>query len=189
MNVLGDLAGQSPAGSGRQVSANRLMAGVLLAALLTSGCGLSNLQFTKDNRLHFTSPRSRQLVATPVTLTWTISDFKAEKEGSFPPSGNAGYFAIFVDRAPVKPGQTLLSLADKSCRVTPGCFNPEYLAERNVYTTTSDSFTIDQVPALNSYENVQVHEATIVLMNTAGQRIGESAWYVDFRLRSKPQGV
>jgi hypothetical protein len=176
-------------GGGRPRARLLAGAGALLSALLVGGCGLSNLQFTKDNRLHFVSPRSRQLVGTPVTLNWTISGFRAEKQGSSPPSPDAGYFAIFVDRAPVKPGQTLLSLADKSCRQTAGCFNPEYLAERNVYTTTSDSLTIDQVPALNSYENVQVHEATIVLMNTAGQRIGESAWYLDFRLRSKPQGV
>ena len=161
-----------------------LAAGAVLSAVLVAGCGLSNLQFTKDNRLHFTSPGSRQLVRTPVTLRWAISGFKAEKQGSAPPSPDAGYFAVFVDRAPVKPGQTLLTLADKSCRETPGCFNAQYLAERNVYTTTTDSFTIDQVPSLNSRESVQVHEATIVLMNTAGQRIGESAWYVDFRLRA-----
>jgi hypothetical protein len=160
-----------------------LVAGLLVAA--SSGCGLSNLQFTKDNRLHFTSPHSRQLVGTPVTLTWTISGFRAEKQGSSPPSADAGYFAVFVDRAPVKPGQTLLSVADKSCRETPGCFNAEYLAERNVYVTTADAFTLDQVPALNTYEKVQVHEVTVVLMNTAGQRIGESAWYLDFRLPAK----
>lgn len=176
-------------GWGVLLRAGRGWAVAVTAAVLMAGCSLSNLQFIKDNRLHFISPAARQLVATPVTVRWSITGFRVEKPASSPPSTDAGYFAIFVDRAPIQPGQNLLSLADRSCRDTPGCFNAQYLADRNVYTTTTDSFTIPQVPSLNSYENVQVHEVTIVLMNTVGQRIGESAWYLDFRLRANQVGV
>lgn len=177
------LAGSAGVRAGRG-RGGALVALALAALALLAGCNMSNLEFVKDNRLRFVSPRSRQLVGVPVRVAWVMSGFRVEGLGSAPPSRDAGYFAIFVDRAPVRPGQTLLSLADRSCRVTPGCFNAEYLAERNVYTTTGDSFTLEQVPALNSYEKVQVHQVTIVLMNTAGQRIGESAWYLEFRLRS-----
>lgn len=163
------------------------VAAALLALAGVTGCSTSNLEFTQDNRLHFTSPKSRQLVNSPVTLTWRMSDFDVVQAGSSPPTSHAGYFAIFLDRAPVKPGQKLDSLADKSCLQTPGCYNAEYLANRNVYTTSSYSFRISEIPQLNSYSKVELHEVTIVLLNSAGQRIGESAWYLDFRLRS--QGV
>lgn len=111
-----------------------------------------------------------------------MTGFAEAPQGAGQPGKDRGYFAIFVDRAPVRPGQTLLVLADKSCRTTPGCFNPQYLAERGVYTTTSTSITLQQVASLNSYQQVQLHEVTVVLMDTSGRRIGESAWYIDFRL-------
>lgn len=159
----------------------RLLAWLLALAAL-GGCNLSNLAFAQDNRLHFTSPRSRALVHQPVTVTWTMRDFSVAPAGSGVPSKDRGYFALFVDRAPVRPGQTLLTVADKSCRTTPGCFNAQYLANKGVYTTTSTTFTFQQIPSINSYQKIQLHEVTVVLMDTAGRRIGEEAWYLDFRL-------
>jgi len=169
-----------------------LVAATLALATATSGCafGLHNLSFVNDTRLHFTAPRQRALVHLPVTITWTMSDFDVVSPGAELPSGHsgdsgdAGYFGVFVDRAPVHPGQTVTSVADHLCRVTPGCLTTTYLANRGVYTTTSDSITLTVLSLLNTYQKTQTHEVTVVLLNTAGQRIGESAWYIDFRFRA-----
>ena len=163
----------------------RLPTLILLLGLSCFGCSVSGLQFETDNRLSIISPRQGELIGLPLTLGWTVEDFTIDGEGPGPVSRDSGYFAIFVDRAPVRPGQSLRAVAsgDYQCRHTPGCPNPSYLADRGVFTTTVTSFTLTTVARLNNYQKVQLHEAVIVLMNSAGQRIGESAWYVDFRLR------
>jgi hypothetical protein len=159
--------------------------GAIVAATTLTGCSFSQLEFVQDHQLHINSPRSGALVAMPVTLSWTMSDFTVAAAKSGPPSSHAGYFAIFMDRAPVGPGQSLSVLADPMCRRTPGCFNAQYLGGLGVYTSHTLSFTVKVIAAVNTYQKVQLHEATIVLMNTAGRRIGESEWYVDFRLRDQ----
>lgn len=156
---------------------------MLALAVAATGCGTAALAFSQDNRLHFTGPRSRAVVDVPLTVGWVIDRFNVAPGGSGPPSPGRGYFALFLDRAPVRPGQTLSALDDSTCKKTPGCFNSEYLAGKGVYTTTATSFTITSVPALNSYQKIQLHELTVVLLDTAGRRIGESAWYLDFRMR------
>lgn len=154
-----------------------------LTALLASGCSLSNLQFVQDTRLHFISPRSRTLVHLPVTISWKMADFKVVGPGTAPVTNGTGYFAVFVDRAPVRPGQSLSAVADRSCRDTPGCVNAGYLADRGVYVSREDSVTLTEVASLNSYQTVQLHQAAVVLMSSGGRRMGESAWYLDFKLR------
>jgi hypothetical protein len=162
----------------------------LLAALLAlglAGCAVSGLEFVSDNRVTLLAPKSLALVKLPVTLRWAIKHFTLAAPGRGQVSPDVGYFAIFVDQAPIRPGQTLRAVAagDPSCLHSPGCPNATYLANHQVYTTTSTEFTLSQVASLNDYQSVQLHEVTIVLMNTAGHRIGESAWYIDFRLRQE----
>jgi hypothetical protein len=152
--------------------------------LAGSGCAVSNLQFVADNRLHFVAPRSRALVQLPVTLRWSITDFTVVPPGTVPVSSHQGYFAVFVDRSPVKPGQTVAAVADSSCRRTPGCMNAGYLADRGVYTASADEVKLSQIASVNSYQKVQTHEATVVLLDSAGRRVGESAWYLDFRMKA-----
>ena len=151
-------------------SAAVLSAAVCLAASL-SACSVSNLQFVKDNRLHVVAPPQRALVRLPVAISWKMQ-------------GAGRRFAVFVDRAPVRPGQSLTAVADRSCRASPGCVTASYLARRGVYAVTGYELTLTQVADVNSYQSVQTHEATIVLLDSAGRRVGESAWYVDFRLRA-----
>lgn len=156
-----------------------------LAAL--TGCGLSNLAFVADHRLHFVQPVSRSLVTAPVTLRWSIRDFTVVGPHQGPPSSRAGYFAIFVDRAPIRPGQTVAAIAhgDRSCTRTPGCPDAQYLADRQVYVTNQTSFTLDQVAPFRSRQKTQTHEATIILLDSSGRRIGESVWYRDFRIKQR----
>lgn len=161
---------------------------LLAGALLISGCGMTHLQdlsFRVDNRLHFTTPKARTKIHQPVHVAWTIRDFRVAAAGSEPPSRSAGYFAVFVDRTPIKPGQTMRAVAsgDPSCRHDPKCPDAAYLAQHEVYTTTEMSMTLPQIPnVIGDKEKVQHHTVTVVLMDTSGHRIGESAWQLDFRI-------
>jgi hypothetical protein len=150
-----------------------------------AGCDFSHLGFVADHRLHFVTPASRALVIAPITLSWTITDFAVVGPGEGTPTSRAGYFAIFVDRAPIKPGQTVAAVAsgDRSCKRTPGCPDAQYLADRRVYTTSQLSLTLDQVTPFHSRQRTQTHQAIIVLLDSSGRRIGESAWYRDFRVK------
>jgi hypothetical protein len=156
----------------------------------TAACTLqvSNLNFRVDKRLHFTAPRDRELVTEPVTVSWRMRDFTIEAPHSAPPSRRAGYFAIFVDRSPIRPGQTLDAVAhgDRACELDPHCPNPSYLAARQVYTTTHTSFTLHRVAVLTgTADNTQLHDVTVVLLDTSGRRIGESFWTRTFAMKKR----
>lgn len=161
---------------------------VLLGVAALAGCaGYSELAYRQDHRLEFTSPRPYELVELPVTLSWTMNDFRIVEPGTRAPERSTGYFAIFVDTTPVKPGHTLRDITDSdyACDRADDCPDAQYLADRGVYTTTSTSMELDVVPELPSSETEQLHEATVVLLDSAGRRIGESAWRIPFKLRKK----
>ena len=162
-----------------------MLLGVVAAAL--AACSFSNLAFAADHRLRFLSPPNRALVVTPVTLRWAISDFTVTPPGQSPPSPASGYFGIFVDRVPIRPGQTLADVAggDQSCKRTAGCPDAQYLAAREVYATARTSFTLTQVSQLSARQRVQTHQVTVVLLDSGGHRIGEAAWYREFRLKRR----
>lgn len=157
---------------------------VLLVISLAACMDYSRLAFRQDHRLEFTAPRSYELVKTPITVSWKMDDFDVVKPESGAPRPSTGYFAIFVDRAPVKPGHTLRDVADGdgSCLRDPDCPDAAYLADRGVYTTTTPSVELASIPALESQEAVQLHEATVVLLDSTGHRIGEAAWHIPFKL-------
>ena len=155
-------------------------------AAAVSGCAVSGLNLVNDHRLRFESPPSRAHVHLPLSLSWTIRDFTPVQRGSEPPSHDRGYFGIFVDRAPVGPGETLESIAhdDTACKRTPGCPDASYLTNRQIYTTTRTRLVLDHVDNLiGSHEHQQLHEVTVILVDSSGNRIGEGAWHVDFWLR------
>jgi hypothetical protein len=161
------------------------MVWMLLVTTALSSCAIHGLAFEEDNRLHFVQPRGRQQVTLPVTISWNIADFVVAGPGHRTASSHEGYFAVFVDRAPIRPDQTLRAVAgnDETCLHDPQCPDQEYLASRGVYVTTNDTVVLPTLPALSGRETNQLHEVTVVLMNSAGHRIGESAWYIDFWLR------
>jgi hypothetical protein len=176
-----------PAGQRGRTGVRRvLLVGVL--AVVLPGCGLTqleNLNFRVDDRLEITSPEARALVKQPITVTWTMEDFTVQAPGSAPASRDAGYFAVFVDRTPIKPGQSLEAVAsgDRACELDPECPDTAYLREQQVYTTTKTSLRIPQIPNGYGDDDVERHTITIVLLDTSGRRIGESAWQVDVRTR------
>ena len=157
-------------------------------ALVLAGCGLthlSDLNFRVDKRLHFVSPEARATVRQPVTVTWTIRDFQIVRPGSEPPSHRAGYFGVFVDRTPIKPGDSLRSLGhgDPACESNPKCPDLDYLHARDVYPTTATSLRLPELANLRGRDKLQMHTVIVVLLDTSGRRIGESAWELDVRVR------
>jgi hypothetical protein len=166
----------------------RTLLSAALVLPLLAGCGLTHLadlNFRVDDRLHFTGPEDRSLVQAPFTVRWTMRDFRVAAPGSEPPSDDAGYFGVFVDQAPVKPGQTLDAVAsgDTYCEQDPKCPDRAYLRDRQVYETTEPTLRLGRVDTLtNDKSDVQLHAITVVLLDTAGHRIGESAWELDVRM-------
>ena len=153
---------------------------VTLCAALT-GCVPEGLAFRTDERLTFVAPEDRSTVSLPVTIDWDIRDFMVMQPGG-EPREDAGYFAVFLDRAPVPPGKPLRWLArkDRDCRSADGCPDAAYLAERGVYTTTETELVLQQLPRTSGDDRRERHYATIVLLDARGERIGESAFEVAF---------
>lgn len=151
----------------------------LLFVALTSGCGrFDGLAFREDTRLDIVAPDDRADVALPVTVRWTAA------------RGAAAY-GVFVDRAPQPPGKTLAWFArdDDNCFAADGCPDTAYFAQRQIFRTTATSFEITQLlDTQRDTRRREFHEATIVLLDDAGRRIGESAWSVEFQVdRDQPE--
>ena len=166
-------------------------AAVALAAalsLLLSGCVSQDLAFRIDKRLTIDAPAARSEVTLPVTVRWHIKDFDVVDPGtSASGSGDAGYFGVFVDGAPQPPGKPLAWVArkDRTCRAADGCPDAQYLAARNIYSTSDTSITFQQLPRPSDSKRKERHSVTIVLLDTQGRRIGESAFYVEFTVKRK----
>lgn len=156
-------------GAGRRA----LVAAVVLAVgLVGSGCGVSDLNFVQDDRVSIVAPEDREKVELPVTVRWKVEeDFD-------------GTFAVFVDRAPVPPGRSLEWLArdDEFCKTTPECPNTEWFHARQVYPTAETELTLEDLPELSRDERRVFHEVTVVLIDEKGERVGESAFTVEFEL-------
>ena len=147
-------------------------AGVVASALLDAGCG-GGLNFSHDARLSIIGPRSLSTVSTPVHLRWT---------GRLP-TGSTTKYAVFVDALPVHPGQNLRSLAGKVCAHAPGCVDAAWLNRHFVFLTGGNQLELGALPILGTAKaDRDMHTATIVLVNSAWTRLGESAWSVTFVL-------
>ena len=163
------------------------MAGLCVAL---TGCVPQGLAFRVDERLEFSSPEDRSEVSLPVTLDWEIRDFEVVEPGAGEAREDAGYFAVFVDRAPMPPGKPLRWLArkDTSCRAADGCPDEEYLSSRGVYTTSDTQLVLDQLPRLgDDKDRRERHRAVVVLLNADGERIGESAFEIAFDVEREAQ--
>lgn len=159
-----------------------LLVTVLAAALLLPACGTSHLAFRQDTRLHFDYPRARQKVHLPVTVRWSVHDFEVTGPTD-ELQRHAGYFGVFVDRAPQPPGQPLTWVGrnDRNCRRADGCPNPRYLADHGVYAVTTPSFPIDVLrPPPSGQRGKDMHEVTVVLLDSTGRRVGETAFNLQF---------
>lgn len=160
------------------------IAAALAALSLSAGCG--DLAFRVDDRLTITAPSDRALVELPVTVSWVVRDFKIVTPGSTSAAKDQGYFAVFVDRAPVPPGKPLewLARADDDCKRDQGCPDANYLASLGVFTTTDTSFVVERT-LRHSGSSKDRHQVVVILMDAEGRRIGESAYRVVFDVKRK----
>lgn len=159
---------------------------LLLVAVSMSACvDTSQLAFRTDERLAFLAPEDRALVTLPLTVKWAMEGFAAVNPNSREPRSAEGYFALFVDRAPMRPRQTVRSIIDDEyCETDPSCPDADYLGRMGVYTTTESQLTVPFVSSIpDNRDETQLHNLTIVLLDTTGRRIGEYAYHLQFRLR------
>ncbi len=167
----------------------RIAAALGMGALFvtTSGCALSGLAFEQDQRLRFEAPSYREKVHLPFTIRWSMTDFEVAgpSSGSSPDSG---YFEVLFDTGPQPPGDGVEYFArdNRSCRVSEGCPNRHYLAQQGVYTTTNDYIEVRHLPPAPGVDLARgqpdIHDVTIVLLDGAGKRIGESSWTTSFEI-------
>ena len=152
----------------------RLAAAALVATVVFSGCTVRNVQFRTDDRLRITAPKSRAVVAAPLTLRWSMRDYD-------------GAFVVFVDRAPMPAGKDLRWIArnDTSCALDPRCPDEKYLADRGVYVTRDTSLTLQSLPPASDGVGNEQHYVNVVLVDDDGRRIGESAWYRAFQSKRR----
>lgn len=157
-----------------------LLCGLLATVLIAAGCSTENLAFRDDDRLTIVSPEDRGHVELPFEVEWRMEDFEV---GQAPLDGDGNYYAVFVDRPPLAPGQHLDSLANESCERAADCPDTEWLTDHFVHVTTDTRVTIERLPLVDEQNRTgarDLHEIVIVLMDSEDERIGESAFWVEF---------
>lgn len=149
-----------------------------VTAVMLSGCAVHGLNLVEDRRLRMEAPGDQQTVRLPVTLRWAA-------HGIDP----ALTYGVFVDRAPIRPGQTLRSLAkdaeDDACLARPDCPDAAWLAGRGVFLTRSPFVVLSALPDRRPENRPKArdgHEAVIVLL-AGDRRVGESSWYRQFYVK------
>ena len=157
-----------------------------LVGLALTGCSISDLQFTNDERLSFVAPDNREKITTPLTVQWEMKDFTASGLDGQANDG-AGAYAVFVDRAPMPVGKDLrwLGRQDAGCKRDPRCPDAQYLADRGVYVTTDTTLVLNTLPTVSDGVGDEQHYVNVVLVDGTGTRIGESAWYRPFQSKRR----
>lgn len=158
------------------VSTFRRIVGIgLVGAVLLPACAVRGLSFVTDDRLKIVDPKQNATVSLPFEVTWTVKNYD-------------GLFAVFFDRSPIRPNQTLRSLvpSDDPCRSESSCPDADWLADRNVYVTDGTGVVVDRLPdRRDSDRSKDRHDMTIVLLDENGQRTGESAFTKEFIVERK----
>ncbi len=157
--------------------------GVLAAVAFLPSCGVSGLNFFADERVEIVTPADRAEVRLPLTIAWTTERFEVTgRDGAN--RDDAGYFGIYVDRVPQPPGRTQEWLVRDDPRCQAPCPDEAYLAGLNVFSTTETTFTVERLPVPTgaAAQRRDLHEVTIALLDGRGERIGESAFTVQFEV-------
>jgi len=142
----------------------------IVASMLAPGCAVSGLSFVQDTRVKITAPKQNATVTLPFTVAWTAEDFD-------------GSFLVFFDRAPMRPGQDLLSLVPDGdqCRAEPVCPDAEWLADRDIYVTDATTLEVDGLADRRDNDRSKDrHDVTIVYLDDDARRSGEAAFTKEF---------
>jgi hypothetical protein len=145
-----------------------------LAPLCAAGCGGVSTALTVDDSIEIVEPLPMEVVDTPFTVRWTGGGDAASS------------FAVFVDRHPVAPGRSIDAGFEDECEGIPGCPDDAVLASRGIYRTNNRELTLPLVAPAGGVDGasaLEVHRATIVVVDAQGVRRGERAWTTEFRVR------
>lgn len=169
------MIGEGPVSQRRIGRKTVVVLAVVIASAVLGGCAIHGLAFRADKRVTIVTPRDQAQVTEPVEIRWT---------SKIPASSDIEY-AVFVDSHPMRPGQTIENWipATDSCHHTPGCPNPQWLAQRFVFITSQTQVTLKLLPTLSTGGQAaeNTHSVTIVLLDKrTGQRVGESAFLTTF---------
>jgi hypothetical protein len=157
----------------RRLRVWRVAAVVAVAPLFLGACSTSNLNFRADTRVKFQTPKARQTVALPVTVTWDATGV---------PAGT--HFGVFVDRAPMRPGHGLSAVVG-SCPGRLDCQSTATLESRGVFVTNGNSVRFDTLPNTNTGKRHQARETqrvVVVYLDAQNRRVSESAFALEFFL-------
>ncbi len=70
-----------------------------------------------------------------------------------------------------------------TCNADPKCPDEAYLATRDIYRTEDTTIIIREVPEpIRGERTRQFHEVTVILLDEAGRRVGESAFGIEVEL-------
>lgn len=144
---------------------------LVVASLLLGACG-DSVAFVRDDRITIELPTALQHVQAPFEIRWS-------DDGEKPAA-----YAVFVDRDPIGPGDSLKALAEEACDGRPGCDTPAFFSSRRIHVTTEprvEVATLTPLGGTGGRSKHRVHQATIVLLDDDGRRTGEASWSVEFR--------
>jgi hypothetical protein len=163
-----------------------VVASLLLAPLLLTGCDTSNYAFKIDKSIDIVEPTAREKVSLPVELRWTDERPPALPKVSVS-DATAHYYAVFLDRAPVAAGKSIASLipSDEQCRPSQGCPTAQRLADLRVFLSAKPQLVVEFLRDLRPTtkgDTKDVHEVTIVRMR-GDKRVGEAAFRQTFIVR------
>jgi hypothetical protein len=140
--------------------------------LTTAGCGTQGLVLQQPDQIKDLKPAALSSTKLPVKVSWSARPLAAGER-----------FVVFVDQVPMPPGDSLESLADDVCKATPGCPNKAYLNQHFVFVTRDDHVSIPVLPLNGPFpvnDLYTMHQATIVIIDHAGNRLGEEFWTTSF---------
>lgn len=171
----------------RRLRLHPQLLGLALLSVVVTACGLSvtGLNFFEDERVSFVEPRHREVVALPVTLRWDVDGFDVVPPDGHSRDSDKGYFAVLLNADPMPPGDGLEYFArrDESCLRSATCPDEAYLAERGIHLVVGTELTLDALRDTRRHDErhrSDLQEASIILLDQSGRRIGESVWFVRF---------
>ena len=124
------------------------------------GCG--DYLFRHSDRVKVVYPGAYASVAQPLTIRWEAQAFTAPGDGRF---------AVFLDRDPMPPGESL-DYFDRHDR-------------DRIWVLDGTSLALDVVPRRVGIDPAEQdhHDVTVVLLDRAGRRVGEYAGFAEFSVR------
>lgn len=127
------------------------------------GCGVT---LPAESAVEITAPAAMATHELPLEVRWEA------------PRVPAGGFAVFVDRAPVAPGQDLRSIAraedDRACLDRPTCPDASWLRARGIYLVHDRAATIQSFDTVGKQRDGGVHRITVVPLDADDRRPDES---------------